>query len=501
MHRKDFYLLGFLWGIMLLVFLPLFNSDYIFMDEALQIWGYNSIPGFYMLIDEGRLLTELLEGWLFKMADTIHGVTWIRIISLAGWMACLPVWYGVIKRLVAKVPGYEYLPFFSCVYLVTSLPFIVSVQWATCMQFFIADTAALLSGALVLQGIHFKENKFRLTAKTAFPALLLGVVSMFFYQGAFACFLLPFLLNFINPFNNKKDTVLVAGLAFYILVYAVYFVLYKLSFHFVFKDIPPDTRNALYINPVEKIKFFFARPLERSFRFVLLTHEDSSISKVYYLLMLMGWSVLAFVRFGKAKWWNAVKYLAGTGGIFIMSYLPALLIKESYASNRTLMALNLFVFIVCLEMALYFIKSKRLLEYAGLAMIFFFLFCARYNFQKVFLRPIQEETAALKNYFKQHYHPGIQTIHFIRSSEDFMAEKYRVHRSMDEFGVSSSCWEWVPESLSKQLIYEATGDRKLAAGVQVKHWAGKEAYLQSGETLNSNTLLVDVPAIMNSVAP
>jgi hypothetical protein len=77
-----------------------------------------------------------------------------------------------------------------------------------------------------------------------------------------------------------------------------------------------------------------------------------------------------------------------------------------------------------------------------------------------------------------------------------MAEKYGVNRSMDEFGVSSSCWDWVPESLSKQLIYEATGNRQLASRVVVKQWASREAYINSGEVLNSNTLLIDVPAIM-----
>jgi hypothetical protein len=102
---------------------------------------------------------------------------------------------------------------------------------------------------------------------------------------------------------------------------------------------------------------------------------------------------------------------------------------------------------------------------------------------------------------KQHYHNGITTIHFIRPSEDFMAEKYQVNRSMDELGVGSSCWEWVPVSLTKQLVYEVTGDRKQAVQLVVKHWAGKDAYLRSGEVITNTTLLVDVPAIMNSVKP
>lgn len=500
MQRKDFYLLGVLWLCVLFIFLPLFYSDYIFMDEALQIWGYNSIPGLHMFIDDGRWLTEIVQSWLFRMADTIHDVTYIRLISLFGWLLCLPIWYAVIKKIVSNVPAYEYLPFFICLYLVTSLPFIVSVQWATCMQFFIADTAALLSGAIVLQSSRRGKKWVVVSPLAVTLAVLLGVVSLFLYQSAFACFLIPFVLHFINSFNDKKDRVLISGLVVYFLVYAVYFVLYKISFSL--NDIVPSSRNALYIHPWEKMKFFLARPLERSFRFNLLTHEDSLISKIYYPIMLAVLAVSTVLRFGRAKWLYAVKHLAAIGFIFVVSYLPSLLVEDSFASNRTLMALNLCVFIVCFEMALFFvIKNKRFLQFAGVAMIGFFVFCARYNFQQVFLRPVREETAALKKYFKQHFHNGITTIHFIRPSVDFMAEKYQVNRSMDEFGVSSSCWEWVPESLAKQMVYEATGDRKQAAQVMVKHWAGKEAYLRSGEVITNTTLLVDVPAIINSVKP
>jgi hypothetical protein len=500
MQRKDFYLLGILWASILFIFLPLFYTDYIFMDEALEIWQYNSIPGLQMFADDGRWLAEILHSWLFKLADTIHDVTYIRLISLFGWLLCLPVWYVVIKRVVSQVPAFEYLPFFICLYLVTSLPFIVSVQWATCMQFFIADTAALLSGAVVLNNMRDGKKWVVVGPMAVIAGLLLGVASLFLYQGAFACFLIPFLLHFINPFNYKKDAVLITGLVFYFLVYAVYFVLYKVHFSLL-DNIQPSSRNALYIHPLEKIKWFLARPLERSFRFTLMTHEDSVISKIYYPIMLAALAVCTFVRFGRAKWVYAVKHLAAIGFILVVSYLPPLLIEESFASNRTLMALNLSVFIVCLETVLYFIKNKRFLQIGAVAMALFFVVCARYNFQKGFLHPIQQETAALKSYFKQHYHPGIQTIHFIRPHVDFMAEKYSVNRSMDELGVSSSCWEWVPVSLSKQLIYEATGDRKLALQVQVKHWIDKEAYQHSGETLNSSILLVDVPVIMNSVTP
>ncbi|HUP13773.1 MAG TPA: glucosyltransferase domain-containing protein [Niastella sp.] len=500
MVRKDFYLLGILWLIALLIFLPLFYSEYIYTDEVAEIWEYNTIPGHQMFTDDGRWLAEQMHSLLFKAIDTIQEVTRLRFISLFGWLLCLPVWYLVIKRLVANVPAYEYLPFVVCAYLITSLPFLISVQWAACMQFFIADTVALLSGTIALKCIQCQHDKPVKRIAAGLVSAGLGLASLFLYQSAYACFLIPFLLYFLNPFANRKEKVLVLGLTFHLVVCAVYFLLYKLTFS-IYDNFSEPTRNSLFLQPVEKLKFFVARPLERSFRFTLLTNEENAISRLYYAVMLLMLVVLAFSRFQIKKWQLAVKYLAGIGCVWVISYLPPLLIREYYPSNRTLMALNLCVFIVCLEMGLWFIKNKRVLQICGIAMICFFTLCARYNFQKVFLRPIVDETAALKGYFKQHFTSSIQTIHFIQPLEDFVSKKYKVNWSMDELGVPSTFADWVPESLSKQLIYEATGNRQQAARVVVKRWSSKEDYLNAHEVLNSSILLVDVPAILNAEMP
>ena len=501
MLRKDFYLLGFLWVIVLFIFLPLFYSDYIFMDEALEVWYYNSKPGHQMFADDGRWLTEIMHRWLFKHIDNLSDVIWVRFISLFGWLFCLPVWYSVLKRLVANVPAYEYLPFFICLYLVTSLPFLISVQWATCSQFFIANTTSLLSGAAALKCIQFKGITKGNRIVAGLISLALGLISLFLYQSAFACFLIPFLLHFINPFTQNKDRVLALGVAFHLVVCAVYFVMFRIIHSIVFADITAS-RNILYLHPIEKLNFFFARPLERSFRFTLLTDEESPVSELYYKLMLVALGVLAFIRFRIQKWLLAVKYLVGIIGIWLLSYLPSLLTAENYASNRTLMALNLCVFIVCLEMALWFIKNKRVLQFAGIAMICFFTLCARYNFQTVFLRPLVHETAILKSYFKQHYNSNIKTVHYIRTIENFWVDKIPgFNRSMDEIGTLSSTFLWVPVPLSKQLIYELTGNRKLADEITVKHWPNKEEYLKAHEELNSSILVVDVPDILNTAFP
>ena len=494
MQRKDIYLVGSLLGIILLIFYPLFYSDYLFMDEAVQIWNFKSVPGFHMFINQGRWFAELLETWLFRFVHTIQDIKYLRLLSLLGWCSCLPVWYTVIKRLIGDVQQYKYLPFFTCLYLVTSLPFIVSVQWATCLQFFIAHTCGLLSGAVLLQNMRLVENRIRIAPVPVMISSTLSVVSLFTYQSAFGCFLIPFLLHFVSVKTVKKDKIYITGLSFYFIGYVIYFALYKLSLFI--NHIPHDPRTTIHIDLWTKITFFLARPLERSFRFTVLTDEDSKISKVYYALMLVALAVAAFIRFGRSQWQQAVKYLAVIGLTFFISYFPSLVVKENYASNRTLLALNLCVFIVCLDMILYFIKNKTVLWVAGSAAAAVFIFSARYNFRNEFLHPVQQETAALKEYIQQHYHNGITKVEFIRPSEYLIAEKYHVNKSMDEFGVASTCWIWVPEPFTRHMVYELTGDRKAAAALEIKQWPDKESYMHSGEQANSNTMVLDVPAII-----
>ncbi|MBO9203666.1 MULTISPECIES: hypothetical protein [Niastella] len=501
MHRKDLYLVGILLLCLLFIFLPLFHSDYIFMDEALQLWGYKAVPGFYMFIDEGRFLTEALQRWLFNMIDSIHGIMYMRLFSLFGWMLCLPIWYVIINREVKNVPQYKYLPFFTCLYLITNPSFLLSVQWATCLQFWISHTASVLAGAIVINSLRSEDFKIKKYLGAGILALLLGVPILFLYQGSWACFLIPFLLFFINPLNKNKDKVLLRGAIIHFAVYTAYFVIYKASF-LIMADIPEDPRNKVYLNPFIKLAFFLARPLERSFRFTLLTEERSLFSLAFYILSVVSLALLTFKRFGKEKRWQAVKHLTIVlFGFGVISYLPGLLIEENYASNRTMFALNLVVFIFSFEMALYYIKNTRILQIGGLAIFVFFVWCARFNSYQGFIRPQVAETAAFQDYYRQHYTPKMTTIHFIQPPEDILANKYHINYSMDEYGVPSSFFVWVPNHLSKELVYEITGNREACRNLYVKQWPSKEEYDRAGEKVDSTVLVVDAKAIIDKIVP
>jgi hypothetical protein len=495
MQRKDYYLLGILFLATLVIFYPAFSARYLYTDESVQLWSYKPGSGFYMFINQGRWITEWLFVWLFGAINTIDDVTYIRLFSLFGWLICLPVWYSILKRLVAAAPAYQYLPFFTCLYLVSSLPFGITIQWGSCLELFLANTSALVSGAVLYHGLRFTGNKFRVSPIHAFGGIAFGVIALFTYQTAIGCFLIPFLVHFISRDTTNKDKVMLAGVVFYFVIYVVYFPLYKGSI--LITHVTPFSRANIYIDPLNKLPFFFSHPLERSFWFNAIVYENSKLARALYKIMLLGWMVFAFIRFGK-EYLKAIKYIVVVLAVFMLSYLPLLIIEENYASNRTMLALDICVWLVCIEMILYFIKKVWFLRIAGIAVACTLVITACYNFRYQFLKPVTEEYAAIKAYMQQHYHPGIKTLYVIMTPEDAFIKKYHIHMNMDEYGVPSTAFDWPAEYLPRQLVFEISGNRQTAEQLTIKHWPDKDSFSRSGDSITNSVLVVDLPDIINA---
>jgi hypothetical protein len=497
MQQKDLFLIGLLGLIVIVIFYPVIYTDYAYTDEVTQLQHYRPGSGFYMFIDQGRWITELLFSRFFSAINTIHEITRLRIFSLVGWLVCLPIWYISLQRIVVNNPAYRYLPFFTCLYLVLSLPFAIAVQWASCMELFLANTLGLLSGVILYQGIYNKqENRKYVSPVAAIGSAVLGILSLFTYQNGMCCFLIPFLLHFINVQTKRKEQVLITGIAAYFIIYAVYYVLFKISLSI--NHITASARTGLHLDPVKKLAFFFARPLERSYRFSIVADENSRLGFVIYAILFLGTIALAFLRFGKNNRVGAVKYVVAVVTVFLLSYLPSFAVAENYASNRTMLALDLCVWIVSMDMLLFFVKGVRLRTAIGVTTACILVVLGWYNFRKGFLKPVHEEYVALRDFIQHNYNNDIKTVYFIQPPQNAFEKKYGITSSMDEFGVPSTFPNWVPEDITRQLIYEKTGSRQTAAQITVKYWPDIESFTASGEKLSANTLLVNVPVILSS---
>jgi hypothetical protein len=492
MNRKDFFLIIIIVLIVIAIFHPLFYSEYLYTDEAVQLWLYKKGSDFQMFLPQGRYITEKLFRWLFSKAQTIHDVRFIRLISLCGWIVCVPVWYYIIKKIVIREKLPELLTAFSILYLVCTPPFSVYLGWASVLELFIANTAGLISGYIVYSFINFESGKINRPVLAIAAAALFGVISLFTYQNGFGCFLLPFLLHLIG--RPKNFRVIFMVIAIYLLIYVLYYILFR--YNLQINKIEPSDRTKISLNVFAKIRFFL-RPLATAFHFTYLFNENSLAGFIIYSIIFCSWVIVDFYRSVRFSFSSYVKFLGLILLALILIYLPSLITKENYFANRTLFALNIGVFFLVATTLLGVIKKNKAGLVIGVLSVFFVV-NAWFNFTKQFLDPLKNEYIKLRGFIDENYTTDIDTVYFIRPHEDFFVRTYNITRSWDEFGVPSTFFDWVPEFLVKQIIFEKTGSRMIAEKLTIRHWLGKDEFLGSNPQLTKEVLLVNVEEIISA---
>jgi hypothetical protein len=492
MKRADIVSISSLILIALAIYYPLFYQEYLYTDEAVQLWLYKKGTVFQMFLPFGRYITDKLFYWLFSGANSIQDIIRIRLFSLVGWLLSIPVWYYIIKKVVNREKLPALLPFFSVLYLICSPPFTISVAWASCLELFLANTAGLLSGYFLYSSIKYENNRIAVTAKWMVLAVIFGVISLFTYQNGFGCFFLPFVLYLLaNP--GKWRTVFI-GVAGYFFICIVYYLLFKYSLSI--NHIEISSRASLHINVMNKMKFFFGRALSGSFHFTYLFNEKSIAGIIVYILLFGVTMVIYAMRFAGESFVKTGKQITFLLALLVLTYLPSLIVKENYSSNRTLLALNMAVFLFVAAIVLNLIKKQKTQIPFVLSLSIVFVCNAWYNLNKQFLQPVTSEYKQIRAFIDKNYAPGIDSIFFIRPAEDLFVKKYRITRSWDEFGVPSTFFEWTPEFFVRQVVFEKTGNRQLAEKLVIENWLGEKSFGDSGMQVGKNKLLVNAEKIL-----
>lgn len=491
MKRNDLIGIFFLIGLVLIIYFPLLYSDYLYTDESGELWYGRKHMNFETFITQGRYVSYLLFSGLFRHVHTIHEVMYIRLFSLFGWIACLPLWYYIIRRLVMDNGLPKMLAPLSLVYLVCMPPFAISIGWAACLELFIACTAGLVSGYALYTAIMHKDNKSAVTVSALVISLLFGLLSLFTYQSGFGCFFIPFLIHLLA--TKKFAGTSLIGIGAGLFIYLVYFLLFRLT-----TGAGASSRSALATDPLEKLIYFLTRPMASAFHFTFLFNERNFQGLISYAVLALAWLIATLFRQRALPLWQKFSYLAGLFIFFLLLYLPSLVVKEDYASNRTLLALDLAVFFLVTE-TLFSIFSKTGIRNA-LAEILaaLFLFNAGFNFRKEFLDPLAAEYRTIKDFVSLHLEPGITRIFFIRPGENTFQGKYGIVTSWDEFGVPSTAKSWTPEPLIRQLVFEKTGSMARAEKIIVRSWPDEKAFGDYGDTLSKATLFINADFLLEA---
>jgi len=491
--HRDIISLFFLLATIIAIYYPVFYAEYLFTDEATQIWlrkqGVNlaSIP-------QGRYITYRIFKALFSYVHTIREIKYARIISMAAWMICLPVWYYIIRKIVLE----NKLPFLlvslSCLYLVCMPSFAIYIGWAACLQMSIAYTAGLVSGYILHTAVKYENGKITLLPFSMIISCIFGIVSLFTYQNGFGCFFIPFFIQFIA--FGKMTKKIIIGIGWSFLIYAVYYLLFKYSLHLY--GTPASERSSFAASPLNKLYFLFTKPLAASFHFTWLFNDTSMPGKIVYLFIFSIWFALNLTRRKAGQFGEVFFYFAGLALFFTLVYLPSLVVAENYPSNRTLFALNCVVFILVAETILFFAVKYRFQYGASVIIVMALLINAWYNFHDQFVYPLVKEYNIIKKKLLQQYTPGVDTVYFIRPAEDAFTKKYGIVTSRDEFGLPSSSKSWTPEPLIKQLVFEKTGNREIAERLVVKSWENNAAFIKSGASVSKKTILIDAGQLLET---
>ncbi|MDB5196742.1 MAG: hypothetical protein JWP88_1113 [Flaviaesturariibacter sp.] len=488
-----FYIVG-LCLLFILLYYPVWHADYLYTDEATQLWYYGKRAGYQMFANQGRGLTEKLMLWLFGSINTIAQVKSVRLFSFGGWLLVIPAWYYVLKSLFVKQELPAVLAAVSVSFLICLPGVSISVLWASCLELFIANTAGLLSGFFLYRAIKQVGDRIEVSSAPVWLAFLFGLISLFSYQNGFGFYCLPFILHALRSPDKKRHIFI--GIGGFFVIAAIYFLLFKYNLRTA--HVEASARTSLHIAPWNKFKFFFSRPMSSAFHFTYLFNEKNLTGYIVYAVLFGSWIASFWMRNRKFTFSHRAISFGLILALLALSYFPSLLVQENYSSNRTTIALHVAVFILAAESFFYYWPKAAPRRIVGMAASLLFIINAAYNTRVLFFQPIQKEYTQLRNYMNSGYTPTIQAVYFIQPSEDFFVRQYGLTRSWDEFGVPSTFFNWVPEHFVRQIVFEKTGNRKLAESVRVKQWANQQAFVDFREKVSPAILLIDAEKIIAS---
>lgn len=486
LKNKNLFFLIFLISIVIGIYFPIFYTEYLYTDEANQIWLTKKGINYQTSVPQGRYITYIIMEWLFGYINTVHDVIYVRLFSFFGWIFCLPIWFFIINKLCIKSKFSKVLVMLFMIYLISMPPFIIYIGWSACMQMFIACTSALLAGYLLYNGINYIDNRVTISTSVIIVTIFLGLMSLFTYQNCYGCFFIPFFIHFIS--TKKFSKTIYIGIIFSLATFIIYYAFFKYSLNV--SSLAKSERTTLTTNPVNKLLFFFARPLQSAFHFTYIFNEKSIIGFIIYTSVSFAWLLINYIRQKTKKFSEKITYLFGLNLFAIMIYLPSLIVKENYSSNRTLFALDLFVFFLVAETLFSLIKRNKiqLITASGIGALF--LLNAWYNYNKQFIDPLKIEYDFLKKNISESYKPDMSAVYFICPSEKFFENKYNITPSWDEFGQPSTSKLWVPDPLIRQLIFEKIGDRQVADKILIKCWPSEDAFDHSGDLMLKKSMII-----------
>ena len=484
--------------VLLIIFFPLFQDNFVYLDDCHQLW-YNEKGATYNIWHiHGRFIGGLLMEKAFTSINTIDAVRLYRIFSVVGWALAICVYVKVAMQWARFNLIDNRLVLISAVYIACSLSVAISNGWGgTCFEICLTFIAGLLSGHLLYAQLK-KHNRYgAIPIPMQLLVLVLGLISLFTYQIGIGMFLIPFFLHFNSKKFEKPDHIFITGIIAFLAVTAIYYLAYKINLKI--EGIEEPYRANLTFNILSKISFFVGVPTAQAFSFNFLFNLHSIISQAFYILAIAVWVIHTLLEKRGKPVINKIIYIAAVFALLMLIYLPVMVTVENYSSYRSMLVLNLAVVLMLTNMIIEWIKNGSWKNGFAIGAMLVFVGVGFYNFRYNFLKPILKEYQIVRAYIEKQYTPGINKIYFLRPPENLYQDQYHVHYYRDEFGVPLTFKDWVPVPLVKQIIYEITHDKGIAQKTEVIMFNDDDAasFNKQVALKEEHTMAIDMPAIFN----
>jgi hypothetical protein len=480
--------------VLTLLFLPVFYTNYAFLDEAYQLWHNKDDSNFTMDLVQGRWLTGLIFLKSFSSTSSISGLKIMRIISFFSWALFLEEFFRLGGKWRKLIAFDKLLLTMGGLYIACSLSLAVYIGWGVCLQIGIACLLSLWSGHLYFISIMGNKGKAPVIVLRFLLIVILAIVSLFMYQVSFGAFLLPFALYMVANRSAASLRVIVLGIGAYLLMTLLYYLLFRCSLSWY--SVSPGPRATLSFDLLGKLGFFFSAPLSQAFSLNFLYNMHSIPSQAFPILVIAAWLTIFFKKdTGRPR--EKIRFVPLFIALCMFIYLPVLVAKEDFASYRTMFVLNLVVTFLLIDIFLSLIRQAKFRNFFIIALLCCFIGVGFRNFRYNFIDPLRDEYRLLSQVVNDRYVPSVRTIYFLRPAEDLFRPAYGINAFKDEFGVPSTFKDWTPESLMKQLIFERTKDRAAADGTRVIQFTDREAFTAEENRRQPDALYVDMEAIFH----
>lgn len=439
------------------------SDDYSFLWQNLtrgELWR--------LYLSFGRGVGWLILSGALLPVDSIQGLWFPRLVSIAGILAVALGSFVSLRRL-----GYsQFLSLVAALVLLLLPSFTVYAVWAVSCHSVYGAVLALPAFWLVERASQ--DTAWRSRLRWGLGGMLLLVAALNTYQPTAMFYFTLLMALVLSPDLQGSSAVVLRRIGSHLLVAAVAlglsFVLLRLTAPYFGEQ---AQRGALGVDLQAKLSWFFQEPLSQSFLVLFLPLElplSLQGQEVLASVLLLGVIPLGLFLFLPSARPDRLWRVVGALLLLPLTYLPNLIVAESWASYRTRGALAAAVALLLLVALSGLVQRLRLGElprrYGSVALLLGLVVLGvslnQFHITHYFVVPFEVEWRVVRQELAQASASAKrppQELVFLMPPQERPLPRLSFY---DEFGHLSTARQWVPEAMCHLVLRELSPKEEAA---------------------------------------